>query len=208
MAVNIKIGSKVELKIKDDYMVRRPLMTRVEALLDKKEALLLMPKFANKLVRLPIGEGYEAHFHSDGKFLIYDISIIEHPQIDGIYLTKIRMDSAEIQIQLRDYFRVELAIPFEFSLDSDAISVRHNGQTRDISGGGMSFLSDFQMEKGATLFASFDFDSNFITIQSQIMNAESSKTEDFSFLYRCKFENLSDAEQDIVLKYINNRQYK
>lgn len=216
MSTKIKTGDRVEIGFKGvENEGRRKLSTVVEAVLNSRDVLILMPMSAGNMVKLPMAMKYEARFYTaDSSVMVYDVSITEHPLIDGIQLTKLCLESAGEKIQTRDFYRINKALEFNFSLVSEQAEAGENGLklykgvTKDMSGGGMSFVTDLDIEEAAEIYANFVLEGEYIVVLGKVRGQQQAKNSLYSYLYRCQFLAMPDAEQEKIIQYINNQQYR
>jgi len=216
---HIKTGNRVEISFEDTTNPdkRRKLSTLVEAvLMNKNQVSVLMPMAgpAEKKVkvRLPVGSGYELQFFTDLSIYRFDGAVVEHLILNGEHLTILRLNSAGEKVQLRDFFRHNSAIQFRFNLvddqlgDIDEIEM-HQGVTRDLSGGGMSFLSDVLLKDGIEIYANFVLGGEYITLLGKVLGRSEMPSGAYKYQYRTMFLAVPEAEQEKIIKFIHNQQY-
>lgn len=209
---SVKTGDRAEIGFKGSDGDRRRLATIVEAVIGK-EVLILMPMSVGAMVKLPINSGFEARFYTGTSVIVYDVTILEHPIIDGIYLTRLRLDSAGEKIQLRDFYRMNSAIEFSFSLAKEQLDGNddlklYKALTKDLSGGGMSFVTDLEMEDKTEIYANFVLDGEYIVVLGRAMGKQKAENAAYAYLYRCQFLAMPDLEQEKIVQFINNQQFK
>ena len=217
MINRVKTGDRAEIGFKDTEgkggaNSRRRLSTVVEAVLPNREVLILMPISAGTMVRLPMKKEFEARFYSESSVYVFDVTILDHPIIDGQYLTKLRLNSAGERVQLRDFYRINSAIEFNFSIAKDQLNedgelTLHKAITKDLSGGGMSFVSDASLEDKTEIYANFVLDGEYIVVLGRAMGRQEAKGL-YRYQYRCQFLAMPDMDQEKVVQFINNQQYK
>ena len=213
MIKRVKTGDRVEIGFKDGKDEgRRKLATVVEAVLSHTEVLILMPISAGAMIKLPLNRDYEARFYTGTSVIVYDVTITEHPIIDGQYLTRLRLVSQGERIQLRDFYRMTSSVNFNFSIAKDQLEgegiTLHKAVTKDLSGGGMSFVADVEMEDGTEIYANFVLNSEYIVVLGKAMGKQLAGGANFKYLYRCQFIALPDMDQEKIVQFINNQQFK
>ncbi|MCL1988134.1 MAG: flagellar brake protein [Firmicutes bacterium] len=215
MVKRIKPGDRVEIGFQGDNKgERRRLPTTVEFVPNDKEILVLMPMSAGSLVKLPIARAFETRFYTGSDIIIFDATVLEHPVMNGLYLTKFGLDSAGERIQLRNYHRISSRIEFTFSVVdedfnvSEQTLVMHNGVIEDLSGGGMRFVSDFLIYSDTNICANFLLDGEYVILMCRVLGWQGLKSGNHQYQYRCQFLNSRDPEQEKVIKFINNQRYK
>lgn len=215
MIKRIKTGARVEIGRKAEKNdERRKLATVVEAVLNNDEVLILMPMSAGSMVKLPEHMPFEARFYTETSVIVYDVTIMGHPIVDGIYLTKLRLDSTGEKIQLRDFFRVNSAVEFNYSLavenmvNEDEEVKLYKAITKDMSGGGMSFITDLEIPEAADIYANFVLDGEYIVVLGRVRGRAPANNAAYKYLYRCQFLAMPDNEQEKIIHFINNQQFK
>jgi len=210
----IRIGDRVEIGFKEgvDGVVKRKLPTSVEAILNETDVLVLMPNSAGVMIKLPVEKVFEAKFYSGASVLLYDIMIVSHPIIEGRYLTKFRLVSPGKRVQLRDFYRIYSTIEFTFSVATEQLEEGDlplfKGLTKDFSGGGMNFSSDFEIEDGMEIYANFILDDEYIVVLGRILGRSNSDGTGYTFHYRCQFIAMPDLDHEKIMQYITHQQYK
>ena len=193
---------------------RRRLATVIEAVLSSTEVLVLMPLSSGNMVKLPLDKSFEARIYGETSVFVYDVTVLDHPVIDGVYLTKLRLDSMGERIQLRDFYRVNSSLEFNFSVageqseDGETIPM-HQALTKDLSGGGMSFVSNKELPSGTEIYANFVLDGEYIVVLGKAMGRQ--ETVDnmaYKYQYRCQFLAMPDSEQEKIVQFINSQQFK
>ena len=212
MINRIKTGDRVEIGFKSDQDVeRRRLTTVVEAAFANGEVLVLMPMSAGAMVRLPSFENFEARFYTGPSVLVYDVAVVDHPIIDGMYLTRLRLASEGERIQLRDFYRITSNFRFNFSLaeppHGETQFKLYEAMTKDLSAGGMNFETDVDLHEGAQIFANFVFDGELLVVIVRALGKQDSPGR-YKYQYRSQFLSLSNTDQEKIMKFINKEQYK
>jgi c-di-GMP-binding flagellar brake protein YcgR len=208
----IKSGNHLEIGLKGGGE-RKKLTSTVEAVLNDKEVLIVMPTSAGSMIRLPIDEGFEARFYTGASVIVFDVTIADHPIVDGKYLTTLRIVSAGKRVPLREFVRVPCTISFNFTIPSelraeDGTRTHYKGVTKDISGGGMNFISDLDIEGKTELLINFELNGEYIVVLARVLDRENVQGSPDKSQYRCQFMAMSDREQVKILQFTNNRQLK
>jgi len=216
MVGRIKAGNRVEISRKDAASKRKHLVSIVETTFGDNEVLILMPMSSGAMVKLPLDGGFEARFYTGTSVIIFDVTVVSHLVVDGIYLTKLRVESQGEKIQLRDFYRMDVAITFYFTaaegnIEDEASLIRYRAITRDISGGGMSFVAEHPMLDGTEVYANFELEREYLVIIGRVTNVGGwavNAPDSYSHFFRCQFVAMSEIEQEKIIKFINNLQYK
>lgn len=216
MLSRIKMGDRVEISFKgtkDENL--RKLATSVEAVFSNNgEVLVLMPISAGTMVKLPMDKDFEVRFYTGASVIVYDAKIIGHPVIDGLHLTKLRLTSEGERIQLRDYYRIDNTLEFYFSvggaqlLREDAEFKLYKAVTKDLSAGGMSFVTDKELLDDTEIYANFVLGEDYVVVLARAMGKQDAGKGPYKYLYRSQFLAMPASDQEKIMKYINKQQYK
>lgn len=209
----VKTGDRVEIGFKGTKEgERRKLTTIAEAVLNDREVLVMMPISSGAMIKLPLGPLFEARFYSGPSIIVYDVTVTGHPIVDGHYLTKLQLESEGKKVQLRDFYRISNAIEFSFSLAKEQLESTelnlYRAVTKDLSGGGMSFVTDLELEEETEIYSNFVLDDEYIVVLGRTMGKQRVMGATYRYQYRCKFLALPDLDQEKIIQYINNQQYK
>ena len=209
----IKTGHRVELSFKEDAAYRKKLVTAVEAVLDFNRVLVLMPMSGGTMVRLPIRNDYEARFYTNLSIMRYDCAVMEHTNVEGIYLTMIRLLSAGDKVQLRSFFRFTNSLTFRYSVlkegeEFDEQPEMYEGLLVDLSAGGIRFVANEKLEVRTEIHAILILNGEYIMALGRILEQLESRHAAYKYQYRVQFLALPDMDREKIVRYINDQQYK
>ncbi len=114
------------------------------------------------------------------------------------------------KIQRRESYRLEKKISFKFCVVDGAteeilkqdIELEQDGQTQNISTGGVKFYSNFEIEEGNFIKMVANIDGKIMVFISKVLYKEDSDKTEFKFAYKCKFELMPDRYAEMLSKYI------
>jgi len=216
MHKHIKAGVRVELNYKNNKVgMRRKYATKVETVLNNSEVLILAPISGRDIIKLVTNEPLEARFYTESSVFSYDALATAHPIIDDVYLTKLQLISTGEKIQTRDFFRVNSKLNFTFSLvnevmlggKADKNAPSYFGLTKDLSGGGMSFVSDLNINEGTDIYANFMLGNEYIVVMGKVRGKQEIEDLTYKYQYRCQFLAVPDSDQEKIVYYTNNQQF-
>lgn len=131
-----------------------------------------------------------------------------------IPIMKIVKISQLLRIQRRDYYRLKITKPIRFkkiykNVDSNIVSQYHDGILIDISGGGLMFCSKKEMEKDDLLELEILIsESKKLNLFGSIVRKQYDIQKSFLYEYGIKFENISIADKNTLMKFIFEEQRK
>lgn len=135
-----------------------------------------MPTESGKMVLFQVGFECSMFFYTQKGMYTCEGKVLDRYKKDGFYMMSIKIISIPKKYQRRDYYRVETAIDFNFYkitkevsemestedlfeeiADPKYIPEKKLGHTLDISGGGVKFLTDEELEIGSYVLSVIRF---------------------------------------------------
>lgn len=222
-------GNRVDIRIlqeinkeKDDNQVGS-YMSSIFDIDEEDNFLFHMPTQGGKILLLPMNVRYEFIFTTNNGLFKAEGTVKERFKKDNFYLMKGVITSEITKFQRREYYRMECSIPLLFlSLDdevgraekmadvNDAIkdssnppAVRGIGTILDLSGGGIKFTSEKELDDVNYLYLHFEgkmsekkFNVEAVAeIVARVYNPDTKK-----YIYRVKFlfKDATKAQERII----------
>lgn len=223
MIKGISAGDKVELKgfNKD----REPLsyMSQVMDVSEDDTIRIAMPIVKGKIIPLPKGARFEALFYSSKSIYRSKVIISERYKAGNIYTMDIMLESGMKKFQRREFYRLEKMIPIKYMILSDEeyetiISTGEipegvvqagkisKGMILDISGGGIRFSSDEEIETDKKILAIFEMYSGKgnveFNIPAHIVKTFKITNGSGKYENRVKFDKISKESREQIIKAI------
>lgn len=224
-------GDKVDIKIlqevnnEDDQKKVGTYMSSVFDIDEEDNFIFYMPTQAGKIVLLPLNVRYEFVFTTTNGLFKTEGMVIERYKKDNFYLMKGVVTSNITKFQRREYYRMECSIPLLFLTLDDEVGlletmseinvaikdtnktphIRGLGTILDISGGGIRFISEKDLEDSNYLFLHFEVlvasrKSN-IEVVGEIIEKKYMKDTE-KFVYRIKFQFKDSKERERIIRFI------
>ena len=213
MLKSIKTGDRADIGFKEGGNERRRFSTAVEAVLGDTEILILMPISAGVLIKLPFERSLEARFYTkSGAIIMYTVTVLEHLIVEGAYLTRLQLNSEGERLQFRQFYRVDSAVEFKFSVAGKEVEekglILYKSLTKNLSGGGMKFVANLKLDISTEIYATLVLDEEYIVVLGMVLDRQDVAGESYKYQYRCQFLYLPYAEQEKIVKFVNTQQYK
>ena len=179
---NIKIGDRLEIKLKKEGALGKVYVSQVESIIDGRNLLAHVPISYGQAVKLPPVEVYALVFFTDKGMLGFDAVIAEFMREDGFNLVKFKLTTDGERMQRRDFFRFNCLLPVGIAKVSDDPSVQSNirdmaeGIIRDVGGGGIRFVSNLELDEGDTIKCHITFHNDFIISIGKILHKQRSRS--------------------------------
>jgi len=211
--LSISKGTPVEISITDSERGERTYTSVVEQLLDNDTVLVRTPTLKGERVVLPTTELYALKFECTDEIDIHRLSVIRYiEESDGQY-TEFSLKGDWKRSHKRDFFRCACIVPASFSQsefnDSGAlVPVGYkDGIIKDLSGGGLVLVSDFEVSNGSLVFLTFALDDQKMTALGEVRRkSKNDYDRNFPFQYGVMFVGLDRNDQDRIVGFLYRQQ--
>lgn len=222
---HIKTGDRVIISSpQSGYLDGNIYSTHVEEVKDKNIVQILAPIALNQIVNLPTKCILEFLFITQSARYRFD-GVVEGRTREGNFnFVNIKLVSAGVKIQERSFFRFVYTMDFKFTLfnpengenksespeneSESATSEPQNGIILDISGGGIRFVSNFEMPEGAQVRAVLLLNDEYIVAVGKVIEQGSNSSETYKYLYRLQFMYMTSSDQEKIVQFISKEQRK
>jgi c-di-GMP-binding flagellar brake protein YcgR len=198
-------GVKVEIKEygtgdNDSYCYT----SQIEEVLKKDVLVLGTPIVGGQIVPLRINRIYILYIYSSNGIYSCKVRPVRHYKKGLIELVQVEIISDLAKIQRREFFRHECVQPFKFRINENWF----DGVIKDISGGGIRFISNDELEVKDHIYCRIPIENDSIEIEGIILFKEKANVELYKYQYRVKFINIVKTDQDKIVQYIFEQQRK
>lgn len=134
--------------------------------------------------------------------------ILEHFLQNNVDLTKIEVNEYN-HIQRRNFYRLNFILDFTFIRTKDLAegiiddnTPINKGVIRDISGGGLCFISNLVLTLNETIICKLTLNSPELTIEGRVRSIELLDDSDDRYIYRIEFVNIESSLQEQIVQYV------
>lgn len=181
----------------------------------------------------PIKEGVYVTFYIDEIVRVYKVTsdgvwvfdgVVEERFKEPEYMIKVHQISDVRKIQRRMFFRLPINLDiFIKHLNSGLMSGRNTPEeaaddfsegkivkalTKDISGGGVCFITQEEFEIGDLILTKIPIEQEELILKAQILRKERVQHPTYRFMYGCKFVEARQNEIDKIVRFIFAQQQK
>lgn len=196
----------IQSNTKSDVMY----ISRVEEILDDLVRIAI-PMYADKLVLLKIEEKYKVYFYAkDG---CYETEMVVKNRVkkgNSYYIDIIVLTDDVKKTQRREYYRFDCVLPLKFVIDRGNLEEEEevlSGIVKDISGGGIKFVTNTKLQNGVVLKSFLEIKDEFIDVLLKVCYVNKDES-DYSYECGAKFKVISEDNKEKILKYIYEEQRK
>lgn len=195
-----------------------------------------MPSEGTKLILLPLGVRMEFVFYSRGGLYRAMGQIAERYKSDNIYMLEIELKTQLEKFQRREFFRYPCLLDFNFYMISDldlnfesgdallihlretgeTLEREHEGSIVDLSGGGIRFRTDKELEPNERVLFSIHLQNENLNKQYYILGSiiscmrieRTQRMNDKKYEARAKFQIKDSTTREEIVRFIFEEERK
>ncbi len=174
--IDIRLIQQME-KIDTEKETAKVFVSSVSNVLNETTLEIAMPMEGTKLILLPLGVRFHFRFYSGNGIYECVAQVKERYKKDNLFLLAVELKTKLSKFQRREYYRIPCLLELQFYLISPeeaALSTTNEifaalrnedfylrqqfGKVLDISGGGIRFISDFELENESCILCVLHLD--------------------------------------------------
>jgi len=210
----IKIGDRIEIKLAGREHARS-YISQVEEIMDDGTLLIHVPISYGQLVKLPVTGRYQMLFFTDKGKITFLTVINEYIKEDLLNFMSVTVLDEGERVQLREFFRYNCLLPFKFApIDVNAPESEigrealTDGIIKDISGGGLRFVTNLDMEMDQRIKCILLIGEECIISIGVIVRRQFFPKSNYKYQFNIKFAGMPGFEQEKIVKFIFEEQKK
>ncbi len=240
MSVNsvVKAGDRIILvKLENHRPVsERKYNSRIIELLDYDTATISVPTDEGRVIPLSIGAVYRMSYSSPEGLFTCECEVLDRFRDKDTFKQLIKFHTVFERVQRREYFRIDIIRDFDIMQvkKEDEIVVeriRNNNtvsdadksrsllelgdfftvKSIDISGGGIRFLSDRELDNNGLLLVYLEFETVnklYRLVLPAVIIDYTIDRERMRFEYRIRFKDLKRTERESIIRYLFEEERK
>lgn len=218
----INVGDKIEIQSRHNK--NNAYLSQLLSINDQKNITVFSPISRGKIIPLTLNIRYDILFITPKRCYRCIGVPRKRGKKDGIAYTDIEIVGNVEKFQRRNYFRFRCILNMKYILLEDDQSIErdikssdikdnaksnlNSAVVRDISGGGLRFVSNTLIQSGRRIVGTVDFDGYLMRIAANIVSKENINHNIYKFEYRAAFINISEADRERIIKYVFEKQRK
>ncbi len=210
MTESIKTGDRIEITMKNEND-EKVYVSQVEQIVDKNNMVIQAPIYYGRIVTLDKTKLYSILVISEKGMFRYDVEVMDYVKKDGLVFTNILLLSEGEKMQRREYWRLNCLLPLKFTkVESDYSSDGQmtDGITKDISAGGIRFITNGILNVGDTIKCVILLNTEYFLTVGRIIDKRTFPKSNFKYQYRVRFFGMQKTEQEKIFQFIFNEQRK
>ena len=227
----VRPGEKIDIMAVEKAILgnssnKKVYTSKIYDLVEDNQLERWIPMEGSKLILLP-KEG-EDNFCFDTKKGLYQcfVRIADRYKSNNVYILLAETTSPLEKFQRREYYRYSTSIPLKArtlmdeeqrDLDKDVIHIQHGlimkkCEIRDISGGGMKFLSKTAFEVDDMVVLSFSLQvhgkETVYQLIGRILSCRKLDNDNDEYEHRLMFEKIMNSERESIIRFIFEEERK
>lgn len=205
--INLDIGMKLDLiKTKKDKKITYA--SQLLDFIDPDEIVVSGPIEKGQLVLIHKGDKLDICYYLEDKGrYCFTVEVLSR-NYSRIYTLRLKKISDTRKIQLRRYFRLptSLHVTKNFQPQSSLELLTEECAAKDISGGGMRLLCNYEHDLGDEFDCSFTINNNIINVKAEVVRVQENNTDDYKYALGIYFKFIQEFNRDEIIKYIFDQQ--
>ena len=194
---------------------------------DTGRVSVAMPYSEGRMVVLSIGTHYNAYFYCKAKMYHSKVKVVKRYKADNLFVLVLELETSLKKVQRRQFFRYDMIMPVKYMPLDEALTVVYDrtgeipeeiinknimdGQTIDISGGGMKFVG-CGFKKGDRVYIEFDYmlgaAKQSLKVTAQIIDSVHPHDRKDIFHNRASFVNIKNDDREALIRFIFEEERK
>lgn len=216
MIGEMKVGREILIGLPgEDSAQLHP--TKIELVKENKIFFITFPIKNGKYIKLSKNEKYEVCIFIGTYILKYEVLVLQYVKIDGKPFIKIQVTNEGEKIQRRAYYRADLQKEFDFTIineDENQMCINEDmieAYSLDISGGGIRFVSDFELKLSSEIKIFYELEGDVIIADAKVLFLtkrvpETDKIKMGVYEYRCTFTSIDQGDKEKIVSLVFSRQ--
>lgn len=212
-----------------DAIACKPFMSQIDTVIDDETIRILMPIMDGKLIPLPVNARFDVRFFSEKAVYKCRVVVRERYKENGFYFIVIALTSQLRKQQRRQFFRLECStpIPYKKLTEEQIEAIRENeevlldiydaglftsGVAMDLSGGGLRFLSNEELQTDSCILIDFAFikpeDSKGVAVLAKVISSGRRERSGVLYEHRVEYIDIDGRIREMIIKYIFEQERK
>jgi c-di-GMP-binding flagellar brake protein YcgR len=228
----VSIGNKLEIKSKTEK--NKAYLSQIEDIKEEKFIRISAPICEGKIIPLTVGATYEIVVLVKENCYLCKGIITDRGKDNNLHFMEIEVTTELIKHQRRNFFRFKCLIEMKYiafknyenlnkinqsitnlNFNSIISYSEKNGKfkiydaiIKDISGGGIRFISNHMLERGNSIKSAILLDNTVVNIDSEIIQVNMINNELYKYEYQAQYLMISNENREKIVKFIFNAQRK
>ena len=203
-------GARINLLVMDSYN-HSQYVSRVDNINEDGTIDVLIPISKRKIVYIKNDTTLKVVVAKEGAIYEFKAEIV--CKLFGVVpMLRLNRISDIHKIQRRNYFRLKsvntIKIRKILDLKEKIYNEYYDVSMVDISGGGLAFNADIELDINDLIEVKLNLNSNTINLLGKIVRADSNEEKAKKFSYGVNFDKIAELERNVIMRFIYEEQRK
>jgi len=207
----LNIGDRVEVK-RIDTVKNMQFTSQILDIVNEDILIISGPIHKTHIVPVRLDSTFEVTYIKEDKGRFMFNAVVVDRIVEGIYKLKIKKTTKTIKFQERDFYRLSTSIKvnkvFNLLDKSDEKRIEEDCVAKDISGGGIKILCNYNHSTEDIVNIKFNIDNHEISSDGEIIRIEKSNNLGYIYELGIRFINLKNTDRDNIIRFIFEQQRK
>lgn len=206
----VSIGEKIEVEIEKGDSSYLRLKSEIINLLNDDTIIIASPIYQGKIYTLIHGSKTNIVINkkNTGKFY-FAVELIKKERKDNLFLLHMKKISDISKLQRRSYYRLKLLINIKIEIIQDGnIQKSFDCITKDISGGGLRFVSKEKIELENTVNCIIPLEREKVSVTGEVIRCKSIPDSMNNYDIGIKFISIDSNVRSKIISFVFNQQRK
>ena len=225
-------GTRIELREVEKNGIMSPeakfkiYKSRVIDILSEDTLEIEMPMEQTKLILLPVDSEYDLIFYVEGGLYQCFVRIVDRYKSNNVYILLAEVTSELEKFQRREYYRYSINLPIKARtlMEEEEKDLEKNNfhmqqglmmkkcEIRDISGGGLKFVSQTAFTEGEQIALLFSLNSHgketVYELAGEVLSCRENDNQKGEFEHRLKFTGILRNQREAIIRFIFEEERK
>lgn len=207
------IGTKIEMTVVDPIEGKLDIgfVSQLEGFVDVNIIRISAPIYESKVYPVRVHSFIEAYLFCAANQIFRVVGYVKDRLIiDDIALLDVRVTEKPERIQRRQFYRFECRIPMDFTLvssDKQNTTSEYSGYTIDVSGGGLSCVTNESINVDSIIQGFMTLDSYSLEFKGKVVRTRREIiNEEVKYISSVSFIDLEHKDREKIISFIFNQQ--
>lgn len=202
----LDVGKKISIF---RYNTNKEYPSQILDIIDSDKIVIRGPIKRSNYISIHLDEEIRISYYVENKGKYSFTAKVISRKLSSMYTLTIKKISETKVVQLREYFRLPIAIKVKKKHEvnfNDIELLTEVCETKDISGGGMKLNCNYKHQLGDIVTCSFELSDTIIELKGKIVRVEKVDVFYYKYSISIAFEDISEVDRDIIIGYIFEQQ--
>lgn len=223
------VSEKKRKQLEEENSVfARTLVSQVYDIIDETQLKIAMPIVEGRVIPLPVNDRFDVCFFTSGGLYKSGFTVIERYKENGLYILVVELIYELKKYQRRQYYRFECVMEVDYiKVDEEFLNQelseyiveekfdetpKNRGIVMDISGGGIRFASEENLEKNSVILIKLNLvlsnNQKLKIVMGKVLSSNKVRNNSGMYEQRIEYCDIEGSVREKIIKYIFEQERK